>query len=206
MISTLLSNDDVITFVNRNLEPYRGYHTFMRSLPYLLKNRPNLHVLIIGGNGVSYGNPPPNGGSWSEIFAAEVRPHLTDQQWRQIHFLGKVPYEDYVSILKLSTVHVYLTYPFVLSWSLLEAMSIGCAIVASDTPPLYECIIQKDTGVLTSFFDPKKLSDEIVNLLENPELRKKLGANARQFACDHYDLSSVILPRQIKWVNSLLDD
>ena len=98
------------------------------------------------------------------------------------------------------------TYPFVLSWSLLEAMSIGCAIVASDTPPLYECIIQKDTGVLTSFFDPKKLSDEIVNLLENPELRKKLGANARQFACDHYDLSSVILPRQIKWVNSLLDD
>ena len=201
---TLSSNDKVITFVNRNLEPYRGYHTFMRCLPSLLHSHPDAHVLIIGGDGVSYGSAPPNS-SWKHIFAAEVRPLLTDNEWSRIHYMGKIPYNHYVSILQISSVHVYLTYPFVLSWSLLEAMSIGCSIVASDTPPLHECIFHNDTGILTSFFDHQKLADNISNLLDNPDLRKKLGKNARDFACKNYDISSVCLPKQISWVNSLLN-
>ena len=200
----LSANDEVITFVNRNLEPYRGYHTFMRSLPYILNSRPDAHVLIIGGDGVSYGSAPHQG-TWKNIFASEVKATLTDSEWSRIHFMGNVPYNHYVSILKISSVHVYLTYPFVLSWSLLEAMSIGCSIVASDTPPLHECIFHNETGILTPFFDQQKLAENISYLLDNPDIRTHLGTNARKFACKNYDLSSVCLPKQVDWVNYLLN-
>ena len=118
----------------------RGYHIFMRSLPELLKARPNAVILIVGGDEVSYGIKPTQGDSWKNIFAKEVRSDISDADWKRIHFLGKVPYPIFLSLLQLSTVHVYLTYPFVLSWSLLEAMSAGCAIVASDTAPLREAM------------------------------------------------------------------
>lgn len=205
---TLTRNDEIITFVNRNLEPYRGYHTFMRALPELLRQRPNARVLIVGGNDVSYGarpNPEQYGpaASWKEIFIQEVRPHISDEAWSRVHFLGNLPYEHFIPLLQLSRVHVYLTYPFVLSWSLLEAMSIGCAIVASDTKPLHEAIRHDETGVLVDFFDAPALTNALCELLDDATRRARLGAAARTFAQTHYDLKTVCLPQQLAWIEAL---
>ncbi len=196
--------DEVITFVNRDLEPHRGYHTFMRALPEILQRQPNARILIVGGNEISYGAKPPGGKSWKDIFIEEVRPRIADSDWARVHFLGKIPYPDFLKLLQVSTVHVYLTYPFVLSWSLLEAMSSGCAIVGSDTAPVREVITHDQTGRLVDFFDPKGLANEVCNLLADPVARERLGKAAREFACAGYDLKTVCLPRQMAWVNSLV--
>lgn len=188
----LSREDEIITFVNRNLEPYRGYHVFMRALPEILRRRPKARVLIVGGDNVSYGAAPPNGQSWKQIFLDEVK---HDLDLSRVHFLGHIAYQHFVTLLQLSTVHVYLTYPFVLSWSLLEAMSCGCAIVASDTKPLHEAIVDGQTGVLTPFFDSQQLANHVIELLQNPSKRQTLGLQAREFAQAHYDLEQVCLPR-----------
>ena len=107
---SLTKSDEVITFVNRNLEPYRGYHIFMRALPALLKRRPKAHVLIVGGDDVSYGARPTlaehDGQKWKDIFAREVRPSISDADWARVHFLGNMPYQYFIPLLQLSTVHV----------------------------------------------------------------------------------------------------
>ena len=200
---TLTRQDEVITFVNRNLEPYRGYHVFMRALPEILRRRPKARILIVGGDDVSYGARPPNGQRWKDIFANEVRPHMPDADWARVHFLGNIPYRYFIPLLQVSTVHVYLTYPFVLSWSLLEAMSVGCAIVASDTQPLHEAIRHDATGRLVNFFDVPGLTEEVCALLDDPAARQRLGRNARAFARETYDLATVCLPRQLAWVEQL---
>lgn len=200
----LTRNDEIITFVNRNLEPYRGYHIFMRALPEILKERPYARVLIVGGDDVSYGARPLNGKKWKDIFIEEVRDQIPDMDWARVHFLGNIPYEHFIPLLQISTVHVYLTYPFVLSWSLLEAMSAGCAIVASDTQPLHEAIKDGETGLLTPFFDILKLSENICSVLQDKDLRLNLGKNARHFARGTYDLQTICLPNQISWVEGLM--
>ena len=199
----LTRQDEVITFVNRNLEPYRGYHIFMRALPEILRSRPRARVLIVGGDDVSYGARPTDGRKWKDIFAAEVRPQISDADWARVHFLGNIVYQHFIPLLQLSTVHVYWTYPFVLSWSLLEAMSAGCAIVASDTQPLREAIRHNETGRLVDFFDPAGLAREVCTLLDDPASRARLGAAARSFAQASYDLQTVCLPRQLAWVEAL---
>lgn len=196
----LTRDDEVITFVNRNLEPYRGYHVFMRSLPELLRRRPRARVIIVGGNEVSYGAPPPKGQTWRDIFLNEVK---ADLDLSRVHFVGKVPYPAFLVLLQVSSVHVYLTYPFVFSWSLIEAMSAGCAIVASDTQPLQEAITHGETGRLVNFFDAPGLVNEVCALLDDPAERARLDANARAFAQAHYDLKTVCLPRQLSWLQSL---
>ena len=195
--------DEVITFVNRNLEPYRGYHTFMRALPALLKARPHAQVVIVGADDVSYGARPPQG-KWKDIFIDEVSDRMTPQERTRVHFVGQLPYPAFVRLLQVSTVHVYLTYPFVLSWSLLEAMSGGCAIVASDTAPLREAILEGRTGRLVDFFDAAALARTVAELAADEAQRQRLGAAARDFAIKHYDLHTVCLPRQVAWVNTLL--
>lgn len=196
---SLSRQDEVITFVNRNLEPYRGYHVFMRSLPEILRKRPQARVILVGGDDVSYGARPPEG-TWKQIFLKEVVDQL---DLSRVHFVGKIPYNAFLSLLQLSTVHVYLTYPFVLSWSLIEAMSCGCAIVASDTAPVREVIADGETGRLVDFFDPAALAQTVAELLGNPVARAQLGKKARLFAQRHYDLKTVCLPQQLQWVRSL---
>lgn len=195
------TNNEIITFVNRNLEPYRGYHIFMRSLPRILRERPNAHVVIVGGDSVSYGRAAPDGKSWKNIFLNEVKEKI---DLSRVHFVGNLSYKNYLSVLQVSTVHVYLTYPFVLSWSLLEAMSAGCAIVASDTGPVREVIEHGKNGYLVNFFDHHTLSEEVVRLVKNPKLRSELGTTARNFVVNNYDLKTICLPQQIAWAESLI--
>ena len=204
---TLSRDDEVITFVNRNLEPMRGCHIFLRALPRLLKERPKAQVIIVGGDGVSYGAKPTvekNGAaSWKEVFTNEVRGQISDEDWARVHFVGQVPYANFLSLLQLSTVHVYWTYPFVLSWSLIEAMSAGAAIVASDTAPLREVIEHDENGLLVDFFSVDSLVQSVCSLLDDRERRARLGAAARATAIARYDLKTVCLPKQLSWVEAL---
>jgi len=195
--------DEVITFVNRNLEPYRGYHVFMRALPRLLKARPNARVLIVGGDEVSYGARPPKGQTWKQIFIDEVRGRIPTPDWNRVHFLGRIPYDQFTQLLQVSRLHIYLTYPFVLSWSLLEAMSVEAAILASGTDPVREAITHDENGRLVDFFDGDALVDQAVEMLEDAALRERLGKAARAHARAHYDLKTVCLPRQLDWVEQL---
>ncbi len=195
-------SNEIITFINRNLEPYRGYHIFMRALPALLKAKPHAHVIIVGGDKVSYGRAAPEGQSWKLIFLNEV---LSDLDKSRVHFVGNLSYKNYLKVLQVSTVHVYLTYPFVLSWSLLEAMSVGCAVIGSRTAPVEEVIDHMENGLLVDFFDKNALSDQILMLLDNSDLRKKLGNNARNTIIDRYDLNKICLPKQLNWATSLTD-
>lgn len=192
---------EIITFVNRNLEPLRGYHIFMRALPEILRRRPNAKVIIVGGDDVSYGARPPEGTTWKKLFLDEVRDQL---DMSRIYFVGQIAYPTFIKLLQCSTVHLYLTYPFVLSWSLLEAMSIGCAIVASNTESVSEVITHNQTGMLVDFFDTKQIAQQVVELLENPAERERLGKAAREFAVANYDLRTVCLPKQLAWVESLM--
>lgn len=199
----LTAADEVISFVNRNLEPYRGYHIFMRALPEILAKRPNARIVLVGGNEVSYGPAPKDGQSWTEIFRSEVTSLISEADWQRVHFVGKVAYPDLLRLFQLASVHVYLTYPFVLSWSLLEAMSTGCAIVGSDTGPVREVIHDGETGLLVDFFDASALAQKVCALLENPAERQRLGANARRYIVENYDLKSVCLPAQLAWIRAL---
>lgn len=196
----LTCDDEIITFVNRNLEPYRGYHQFMRALPELLRQRPKARVMIVGGQNVSYGAMPPKGQTWRQIFWNEVKDQVDTSR---VHFLGHMPYPDFVKLMQLSSAHIYLTYPFVLSWSLLEAMSIQCPIVASNTAPVLEVLEHERTALLVDFFKPNELVDAVCRLLEDKDLADHLGAAARAHVVEHFDLHAVCLPQQLQWVQSL---
>ena len=182
----------VVTFVNRNLEPCRGYHVFMRALPELLARQPDARVVIIGGDGVSYGAAPQQG-SWKAALLQELDGRL---DLSRVHFLGRVPYATYLAALRISRAHVYLTYPFVLSWSLIEAMSLGAPIVASDTAPLREVMRHGETGWLVDFFDQQALARQVSDCLSDPAAQQPLRTAARRFAQQHYDLQRVCLPAQ----------
>ena len=195
----LRAGDEVLTFVNRNLEPYRGYHTFMRALPQVLAARPEAQVVIIGGDEVSYGAPPKEG-CWKDIFLNEVRDRL---DLSRVHFLGKVPYPTFVSIMQVSRVHAYLTYPFVLSWSMMEAMSAGCLVVGARVPPVQEAIRDGVNGRLVGFFDIAGWSRVLTGCLADPARFDRLRVQARRTAVERYDLSRVCLPKMIALVEGL---
>ena len=199
----LRAGDEVLTFVNRNLEPYRGYHIFMRALPRVLALRPDAQVVIVGGDEVSYGAAPKGAKGWKDAIFDEVRSqidpahvHLLDR----VHFLGRVPYDQFTKLMQISRAHAYLTYPFVLSWSMLEAMSAGAVIIGSRTAPVEEVIQQGINGLLVDFFDIPAWEAALIDALANPQAYAHLRAAARQTILDHYDLGSISLPRLVAFV------
>jgi glycosyltransferase involved in cell wall biosynthesis len=196
----LKAGDEVITFVNRNLEPYRGFHVFMRALPHILRERPQAHVLIVGRDDVSYGAKPRSGGNWRQVMLAEVGAQLPAER---VHFLGGLPYQDYLRVLQLSACHVYLTYPFVLSWSCLEAMAAGCVVVGSRTGPVEEAITHGEDGLLVDFFDIQALAEQVVDVLARPDAFRPLRQRAREHVVQRYDLRTRCLPDQLALISAL---
>jgi glycosyltransferase involved in cell wall biosynthesis len=193
----LTPDDEVLTFINRNLEPYRGYHIFMRALPEIMKRRPKARVIIVGGNEVSYGAAAPKGSTWKEIFLSEVRDRV---DLSRIHFVGLIPHDVFINLMQVSRVHAYLTYPFVLSWSMLEAMSAGALVIGSNTPPVAEVITDGVNGRLVDFFNVDAWSDAVVEGLAKPERNRELKRAARQTIIDRYDLQTVCLPDQLRMI------
>lgn len=196
---TLTAQDEVITFVNRNLEPYRGFHIFMRALPELLQRRPNAQVIIVGGDEVSYGQRPSTG-SYRQQMLAELQGKL---DMRRIHFVGKLPYATYLNLLQVSTAHVYLTYPFVLSWSMLEAMAAGCLVVGSRTAPVSEVLRDGENGLLVDFFSPAEIVEAVCRVCEHPERMADLRKAARAEVKRDFDLHGVCLPKQVALIEHL---
>jgi len=190
----LTAADEVITYVARNLEPYRGYPSLVRSLPSLLAQRPNAQVVIVGGDEVSYGRNPPEAPNWREHMAREVS---LDPE--RVHFTGKVPYAQYLALLQVSSLHIYLTVPFVLSWSCIEALSAGCLVLASGSAPVLEAIEDGVNGLLCDFHSPQDIADKAAAALAEREGLGHLRKAARQTVLDRYDLSRC-LPEQVKLV------
>ncbi|ESQ74970.1 glycosyltransferase family 4 protein [Asticcacaulis sp. AC402] len=193
----LTPQDEVITYVARNLEPYRGFPTFMRALPELLKARPNATLLVCGATGVSYGSKPKRGDTWKDVMLEETGlPSHPD--FGRVHFLGHLPYARYISLLQVSSAHIYLTYPFVLSWSFMEAMSAGCRLIASNTAPVLEVLKDGENGWLTDFFDPGDLVVNVVRALEDPNA-PAIRAAARETILGCYDLKTCV-PKQLQMI------
>jgi glycosyltransferase involved in cell wall biosynthesis len=193
----LTASDEVVTYVSRNLEPYRGFPSFMRALPEILRRRPQAHIVVAGEDKVSYGREPPGGGSWREALLKEV-----DIDPARVHFLGRVPYDRYIDLLRVSTAHVYLTVPFVLSWSMMEAMATGCLVVGSRTPPVEEVIRDGDNGLLVDFFSPAAIAETVVATLADRTAFARLRRRARATILDKYDLARC-LPAQLDLIASL---
>ena len=175
--------DEVLTYVSRNLEPYRGFHSFMRALPGILERRPDAQIVIVGGDEVSYGGRPKEG-SWRDVMLKEVGP-LPER----VHFTGRIPYADYLSLLQVSSVHLYLTYPFVLSWSMLEAMAAGAFVVGSSTAPVEEVIEDGRNGWLVDFFDTGAMAARVADALAARKDVGDLRKAARQTVVDRYALA-----------------
>lgn len=190
--------DKVITYVARNLEPYRGFHSFMRSLPSIQARHPDATIFIVGGDDVSYGTRLKNGVNYREHYCAELGDRVN---WQKVHFTGKLAYGQYRSVLQISSAHVYLTYPFVLSWSLVEAMAVGCTLITSDTTPLHEVIEDHVHGLKVNFFDYEQIAQTVSDVLDRPEHYHPMGVAARTRAVAEFDLESVTLP---KWLNCVL--
>jgi glycosyltransferase involved in cell wall biosynthesis len=176
----------LVTYVCRNLEPYRGFHILMRALPRLLSERSDTRVIVVGGDEVSYG-ARLQGTTWRAHMRRELAGRYDESR---VLFAGQIPYEAYLSLLRRSDAHIYLSYPFVASWSLREAMACGCAIVAADVAPVAEFITHERTGVLVPGLDPNAVADAVLALLADPARSRRLRAAARRHAEAHLDVAT----------------
>ncbi len=185
---TVAPEEKLITFVARDLEPYRGYHIMMRALPHLFRARRDLRVILVGGDGVSYGAKLAND-SWRNYFQNEVKGRFDESR---VHFPGRIDYRDYRRLLQRSDAHVYLTYPFVASWSLREALASGCAVIGSDTGPVREFITDGENGLLAPFLEPERVAERVLTVLEDRALSARLRVNARRYAERHLAMADYI--------------
>jgi len=197
--AVLKAGDEVLTYVSRNLEPYRGFHVFMRALPAILQARPQCQVLIVGADGSSYGPKAVGAESHRQKYLAEVAGKL---DLSRMHFLGALPFGDYVKVLQVSRLHVYLTYPFILSWSMLEAMSAGCLVLASSTPPVEEVITDGENGLLFPFRSHDVLATRAIDALSTPESFTRLRQRARESVVRKYDFETVSLPAYLQMLKA----
>jgi glycosyltransferase involved in cell wall biosynthesis len=190
-----LSNvEEIVTYSSRGLEPYRGFPQFMEAIALLLERRPKAHVVIVGEDRVCYGRKLPEGQTFKQLMLAKYPIDLS-----RVHFTGWLPYDEYLQVLQASNAHVYLTRPFVLSWSMLETMSAGCLVIGSKTAPVMEIIEDGVNGLLADFFSPQEICDRIEDALKYPEQMLEIRTKARATILDRYNLAD-LLPQHLQWM------
>jgi glycosyltransferase involved in cell wall biosynthesis len=192
--------DPVISYVARNLEPYRGFPSFMQALATIQKERPDLHAVVVGGDEISYGRKPEGAANWKEKVLGELQGQL---DLSRIHFTGRVPHDALHELFRVTAAHVYLSYPFVLSWSMLEAMACGALIIGSNTPPVAEAITHGENGLLVPFFEPDAIARVVLGALADPAGHAGLAEAGRASVVARYDLRRICLPRQLDMVERL---
>lgn len=185
---------EIVTYVARGMEPYRGFPQLIKTIAILQKKRPQCHFVIVGKNRVAYGKSLPDGKTYKDVMLEKFPLDMN-----RVHFTDLLPYSEYLQVLQASSVHLYLTRPFVLSWSMLEALSTGCLIVGSATPPVQEVIEDGVNGLLVDFFSPKKIANKIIQALDNPDKMAKIRTRARETILERYDLAK-LLPQHLEWI------
>jgi glycosyltransferase involved in cell wall biosynthesis len=188
--------DEVVTYVARGMEPYRGFPQLIETISILQQRRPQCHFVIVGNNRVAYGKSLPDGKTYKEEMLEQFPLDLN-----RVHFTDLIPYDEYLQVLQASSVHIYLTRPFVLSWSMLEALATGCLVVGSSTAPVAEVIEDGVNGLLVDFFSPEAIANRVEEVLDHPDKMAKLRINARQTIVENYDLSK-LLPAHLQWLFS----
>lgn len=191
--------DEIVTYATRGMEPYRGFPQFMESVALIQQRRPNCHVVVVGDDRVAYGKTLPDGKTYKQLMLEKLPLDLS-----RLHFTGSLPYDQYLQVLQASSAHIYLTRPFVLSWSMLEAMATGCLVIASSTAPVTEVIQDGKNGLLVDFFSPNEIADRVdealghgADLGDRTYRLSSLRTKARQTILKHYDLAT-LLPQQIQ--------
>ena len=186
--------EEIVTYVARGMEPYRGFPQLIEAISLLQKQRPQCHFVIVGKDRVAYGKNLPDGKSYKAAMLEKFTLDLS-----RVHFTDLLPYGEYLQVLQASSAHIYLTRPFVLSWSMLEALSTGCLIVASDTAPVKEVIEDNVNGLLVNFFSPQQVCDRVIEAFENPDRMATIRDRARKTILNKYDLGK-LLPQHLQWV------
>ena len=189
---------EIVTYVARGMEPYRGFPQFIESVALLQQRRPQCHVVIVGENRVAYGKQLPGNQTYKELMISKVPLDLN-----RVHFTGLLPYPEYLQVLQSSSVHIYLTRPFVLSWSMLEALSTGCLIVASRTHPVTEVIEDGVNGLLVDFFSPQEIADRVEEALNSPTSMAPIRVKARETILERYNLAE-LLPKHLHWIEEAM--
>ena len=191
--------DELITYVGRGMEPYRGFPQFMEAVALIQQRRPNCHVVVVGEDRVAYGRQLPDGKTYKQAMLEKLPLDMS-----RLHFTGSLPYNQYLQVLQASSVHIYLTRPFVLSWSMLEAMATGCLVLGSNTPPVMEMIQDGVNGLLVDFFSPPEIAERVDEIFAHPDRMATLRAKARQTIQDNYDLAQ-LLPKHLQWIQEKIE-
>ena len=192
----LTEANEIVTYVARGMEPYRGFPQFIETISLLQKKRPQCHVVIVGRDRVAYGKSLPDGKTYKEAMLEKFPLDMS-----RVHFTELLPYDEYLQVLQASDAHIYLTRPFVLSWSMLEALSTGCLIVASNTAPVTEVIEDGVNGLLVDFFSPQQVCERTIEALDNPEKMAVIRTKAREIILEKYDLAK-LLHQHLQWVQN----
>lgn len=189
--------DELVTYVARGMEPYRGFPEFIEAVGYIQERRPNCHVVVVGSDRVCYGKSLPNGETYKDYMLKKVPLDLT-----RVHFVGSLPYGLYLKVIQASDVHIYLTRPFVLSWSMIESLSTGCLVLGSDTQPVREVITDGENGLLVDFFSPKQIADRVDEVFNHPTRMAEIRKKARETAIERYAMP-MLLKRHIQLIEDV---
>ena len=184
----------VVTYVSRGFESMRGFDIFMKAAKIICDREPNVIFLVIGTDRIAYGGDESYtaGKSFKEWVLGQDKYDLD-----RIKFIGRLPMDELGRTLAASDLHIYLTVPFVLSWSMMDAMSCGAVVLASDTSPVKEMIRDGENGLLADFFNPEAFADKACEVLRDPDAFRHVGQAAERMITEQYSLDAV-LPQMLQ--------